>query len=310
MSIQNARETNQRAMHKTTTSDFSAGGMLNRQQFNEFFLEVQDSAQVLDQIRAVPRDDKNGQIDKLGVGTRILRSATEATAAASKETPDTGKVDYDTVKVEVPWDVSSEVVEDTIEQAGTADKLVQMFSNQFAVDSEDLGFNGDTTSADPFEAINDGWIVKAEAEGAAAYDHLGATINTDLFEELLASIPPKYRRDPEGLKFLMSLDQKQAYKQSLVDRSTSAGDAMLMTNQEPTPYGFEIETPVGFPSDRVMLTDPRNLIWVVQRDMKMRFTDEGAKVVENDLFGIYNMLSRTDYVVEDGGGVALANNVA
>ena len=204
-----------------------------------------------------------------------------------------------------------ETVEDTIEGEGTADILVDKFARQFGVDSEDLAFNGDESSGDPFLSINDGWIVDAETQGPAAnVDHQNATIDKTIFSNLMTSLDPKYRRNPENLVYMTSLNQKQNYKEYLTDRSTAAGDAMLMSGEEPTPYGRPIVTPVGFPDDRIMLTTPMNLVWGVHRDVNMRVTQEGEAVVKRDLYGIYNLLARTDYKVEAADAVSLAQNVA
>ena len=39
-------------------------------------------------------------------------------------------------------------------------------------------------------------------------------------------------------------------------------------------------------------------------------TRKGEAVVKRDLYGIYNLLARTDYKVEESNAVALAQNVA
>ena len=302
-----------RQLDKVTTGSFEAGGLLNRQQFAEFFREVQDQAQILDQVRFEDVSAPKGQIDKIGVGERLIRSATEATSGDTNE-PDTGKVEYNTEKVELPWEVSMETVEDTIEGEGTADTLVELFANQMSLDLEDLGNNGDVdatgTDDDAFLNIVDGWITHAEADSDTnIYDHQGGPMEKDIFKRLKLKLPTRYRRDTSMLRWLMSADQKEEFKDYLSDRNTSAGDAMMMTGQEPTPHGIPIESPVNFPDDTIMLTMMPNLVWIVQRDVRMRFTNEGEAVVRRDLWGIYNMLARIDYVIEDAKGVALAQDI-
>lgn len=301
-----------RSLRKVTTGDFSSGGLLNRQQFDEFFLEVQDQANVLDTLRFEPVEAHQLQIDKLGVGTQLLRAATEATSG-TQQTPNTGSVDIDVTKVELPWEVSMETVEDTIEREGTADRLVDLFAQQFAVDLEDLAFNGDNSTGN-FYSIDQGYIDLADngsqSSDVNTYDHSSASIDKDVFKELIQALPARFKRDMSGLRFYASLDQKNAYKDYLTDRSTGAGDAMLLSGEEPTPFGVPIDTPVGFPDDRVMLTRPENLIYVVRRDVRMRSTQEGEAVVNRDLFAIYNMLARIDFQIEDGNGISIASNVA
>jgi HK97 family phage major capsid protein len=304
------RITSERNLNKVTTGDFSGGGLLNRQQFDEFFQIAQDAPQIMDQVRFERLAGPKQQIDRIGVGERLLREATEAQSGSLND-PNTDSIDMDATKMELPWEVSMETVEDTIEGEGTADILVDKFARQFGIDSEDLAFNGDESSGDPFLGINDGWIVDAETQGPAAnVDHQNATVDKTIFSDLMTSLDPKYRRNPENLVFMTSLNQKQNYKEYLTDRSTAAGDAMLMSGEEPTPYGRPIVTPVGFPDDRIMLTTPMNLVWGVHRDVNMRVTQEGEAVVKRDLYGIYNLLARTDYKVEAADAVALAQNVA
>ena len=182
------RIASERSLNKVTTSDFSGGGLLNRQQFDEFFQIAQDSAQIMDQVRFERLQGPKQQIDRIGVGERLLRGATEA-QSGSLNNPNTESIDMDAVKMELPWEVSMETVEDTIEGEGTADILVEKFARQFGVDSEDLAFNGDESSGDPFLSINDGWIKDAENQGPAAnVDHQTATIDKSVFQELLTSL--------------------------------------------------------------------------------------------------------------------------
>lgn len=298
----------QRSLEKVTTGDFSGGGILNRQQFNEFFREVQDQTELMGRVRVEPVDHPKGQIDKIGVGERLLRSATEA-QSGTLQAPTTASIDYDTEKVELPWEVSMETVEDTIEGEGTADTLVDLFARQFAVDTEDLGINGDAALADAFLGIQDGWLAVATARGAPTYDHGSSAVNKSLFKEVAAQLSEKYKRT-QNLAFIMSQAQLDEFKDYLTDRSTGAGDAMLLTGDEPTPYGYSVITPPSWPDNQVMFTDPQNLIFIPQREMMMRQTTEGEAVVRRDLYAIYNLLARIDYQIEDENAVALGTNIA
>lgn len=297
-----------RSLEKVTTGDFAGGGLLNRQQFNEFFREVQNTTELLDRVRFEDVDHPKGQIDKIGVGERLLRAATEA-QSGTLQAPSTGSLNYDTEKVELPWEVSMETVEDTIEGEGTADTLVDLFSQQFGVDVEDLGINGDASLVDAFLGIQDGWLTTATARGAPTYDHAGAAIDKSVFKQVAGLLSEKYKRD-QGLTFIMSQAQLDEFKDYLTDRSTGAGDQMLLSGDEPTPYGYGVVTPPAWPDDTIMFTNPQNLIFIAQREMMMRRTTEGEAVVRRDLYAIYNLLARIDYQIEDENAVALGINIA
>lgn len=297
-----------RSLQKVTTGDFGGGGILNREQFEEFFREVQDRNVLLDRVRIQPVDGPKAQIDKIGVGERLIREATEATSGTD-QTPNTGSINIDTTKLELPWEVSMETVEDTIEGEQTAQTLLQMFTRQFGVDVEDLGINGDSADAGSFIGIDDGWLTIANNRGAPTYDHGNAAIDKNVFKETKALLDAKYKRT-DDLVFIMSSDQLDEFKDYLTDRSTGAGDAMLMTGEEPTPYGVDVLTPPAWPDGTVMFTDPRNLILAPQREMNLRVTREGEAIVKRDLYAIYNMLARLDFQVEDENAVGLATNIA
>jgi len=301
----------EKALKGIDTASFAAGGELNRGQFDQFFTEVQDQTMLLDQVRFAPLDRPKQQIDKIGVGTRLLRESTEATDDGNDNDVNTGTVELDTTKVELPWELSQETVEDTIERKNTAQRILNLFTQQMGVDLEDLAINGDDANADDFLGIEDGWLTIAQNRVPAdqQYDHGGAGIDKEVFDELIRAMPDKFKRT-QNIPVLISSSQKQAFKDYLTDRASSAGDAMLMTGEEPTPYGYMLLSPPGWPDDKVMFTPPQNLIYGVQRDVRLRVTQEGESVVKKDLYAIYNLLARIDYEIEDENGVTIATNIA
>ena len=295
-------------------STLDTGGALNRQQFDEFFQEVQDQTQLLDRVRTVQLDGPEQQIDTIGVGERILRSATEGSEGSLVDVS-TGTIDIDVEEVEVPFTISRRMVEDNIEGENVTDVILDLFGTQFAVDSEDLGSIGgdpedDLTGDDAtFAGINDGWLELAIDAGRDVVDNEGDGVVPDLFSSMLDELHPKYKRGDRELIFLISHSNIQAYKDHLADRETGIGDAMLMTGDEPTPFGYELVDPVGWPDEFVMLTQPENLVWAMHRDTDLDITTEGSKKVLERLWGIGNFTSRTDYQIEDTDGVVVAENV-
>lgn len=302
---------NSRNLEKVTTSDFSTGGLLSPEQFSDFFEDVQEQGNVLSRARAIPVSADSGDIPRIGVGSRLLQSASEG-GSGTKQTVDQPSVSYQTTKVTLPWELTWESVNETIDDAEAT--IRQVFANQFAADLEILASVGDEASGDAFEAINDGWFTIAQARGAANHDHMdgGTTaqpVNNELFESMIDLMGEKYIEGGSPV-FLLSHAQKNEYKQFLTDRSTGAGDAMLLTGEEPTPYGYNILTPLGWPDDVAMFTSMQNLVYVLQDDLRVKQTSEGESVVMNDLEAIYNLLAKIDYQILDEAGVVTATNIA
>lgn len=298
------------AMQKVSTGDFTAGGLLEPEEFDDFFRDVQEQSEVLSQARAVSVDAPSGQIPRIDVGSQLIQAVDEA-QSAQKQTINQPSVPYQTTKVSLPWEITWETANETIDDAPGATR--DLFVNAFSSDLEALASVGDSSTTG-FTAINDGWITIAESRGSPTYNHAdggGAAqpVNKALFMNMLQTIEHQYV-EQQTLVFLMSFRQKQEYKQYLTDRQTGAGDAMLMTGQEPQPYGHDILCPLSWPDNQVMLTSMSNLAYIVEDDMRMKSTTSSERNVMNDIDSIMNLLAKIDYQVIEENGVVLGNNVA
>ena len=299
---------NATALQKVSSSDFSAGGQLSPEQFNQFFEDVMQEAGFLSDVNRVTVSAESGQLPRLSVGSRLIRAVAEndRTTLKSINQPD---VPFDVSKVSLPWELTHEAATQNIVGQSIEAQIRQMFVQQMANDLEILGSIGDTADADPFVGIQDGWITTAQNRGAPTYDHASASVNKALFSQLKATLPEEHRQ-AGGLVYITSDAQKQEFKEYLTDRSSGAGDQMLMTGDEPTPYGVDIRTPLGWPDDMAMMVNPQNLIYVVNDDLRVKQTTEGEHATLDDVEVIYNLLSKIDYTVLDEAGVALATNIA
>lgn len=308
------RVENTMALQKATTTDFSQGALLSPEQFNDFMRDVQDSTRFLNQTRMFTPDAPSGDIPRLDIPPQQLQAAAEATAPGSDATFDQPDVAFDTTKVTLQHEFSWESVNEVIDDPEST--IRSMFARRFGADLEVLGSVGDGSTSG-FTAINDGWLTRAAARGVANHDHMDAgtaaqPVNTELFNAMLQLMPEKYKaaNDEENLVFLVSYAQRQAYKDFLTDRSTGAGDAMLMTGEDPTPFGRELIAPLGWPDDQAMLVDPTNLGYIVQDNLRTKQTTQSERNVRADIETIMAMYAKIDYVVLDEAGVVTASNIA
>ena len=303
------RNKNSQVIKEIATSDFDDGGKLNRQQFAEFYQEVIPESNVLDMARTVPVDGPDSQIDRIGVGEHLLRQIDEGDAVEDHDV-DTSSVDIDVEKVGFGWDLRREVVEDTIEYENTAEIILSQFTDRYAFDLETLAFQGDASDADSFFGILDGWVESAKDDDAVVrdYDADETTLDEGVLFDLTLVLDDKYI-DATNPVFMAHPKQVIAYRRSLADRETMLGDEMLTGAQIPTPTGYNLVASSACTDDEVIFTDPQNLVFAPHRDIRVDVTTESEKVVKNDLFAQYSMISRIDFAVEKGEAVAIAENL-
>ncbi|EMA38466.1 phage major capsid family protein [Halococcus hamelinensis] len=313
------RQKNSEIIKQITTGDFENGGRLNRQQFARFYQEVIANSNILNMVRVEPVDGPDSEIDRIGVGEHLLRPVGENERVIDHSV-NTGKVDIDVYKAGFGWDLSQEVVEDSIEYENTAQIILSMFTDQFAFDVATLGFQGDEdatvsdgsggTMPDPFYSQVDGWVANATDDGADVKGYNDAvTLNEGVMFNLTLQMPDKFI-DATSPAIMAHPKQVVAYRRSLSDRNTSLGDEMLTSGRIPTPTGYPLVPTNAIGTDTVMFTDTSNLIYAPHRDMNVKVTTDSEKVVKNDLFAQYGVFARLDYAVEQGNAVAIAEELA
>jgi hypothetical protein len=307
--------TNQEVLEKITTNDLTDGALVG-ENFDRFFRDVQGQTDVLDRTRAVSVTAESGDIPRLSIAPQTMTAVSEGEEAplSNVEQP---SVHYQTQKVSIATQLTWEAANETVDNFTEA--VANMLSEGFAQDLERVASVGDTSTTG-FTAINDGWITLAENKGSPTYDHSGdpdgdgtvtaQPIDKSLFAGMIKKLPEKYQEaNPEPV-FLMSKQQKFAYEESLSQRNTGAGDALLMSQQEPKGYGHDILTPLMWPDDTVMLTSPQNLVYVVQDRMRLEQSKEGKEMTLKDLAVVMNMLAKVDYQIMDPQGVVVGTGVA
>ena len=128
----------------TTTSDLAAGGIMNEKQAAKFIQMVFDTTALLQLIRTINMPSPLYEIDKIGVGQRIMRGMEEnEDMAPYTKKPIFGKIELAAKKYSLPWELSEDALEDNIEGKSLEDVIAGLFANQMGLDTEDIGVNGD-----------------------------------------------------------------------------------------------------------------------------------------------------------------------
>lgn len=287
--------TNEEILQKvvdTTLIGSGGGGILNPEQANRFIDYMVDQSQLTKEVRLIRMNGPSREIDRINLGVRKVRKATEGVDDHVNADPTYDKITLNTVKVRLDWELTSESLEDNLEGDALEDHIARLMSAQFANDLEDLYISGDVTSSDTLLKTLDGWRKRA-LNGAhvvgAPSPSGGLTKST--FNTAIKNMPQKYLKRRSDLRFYTSTSPIQDFLNGLTDRSTPLGDAVIFgTPGGPQGGGMTAIRPFGvslmevplFPENLagtysgatgnhgfVELTFPQNRIVGVQREIKV-----------------------------------------
>lgn len=151
-----------------------ASGLLNPEQARKFIQQTFDATNLGGLVRHEMRTAKTGEIDKIGIGRRILRKKTENTDDNYRAGVNTSQIEYSTTAVRLPWEITEETLRENIEGQNFENIVTNLMTTQLGVDMEDLYLNGDEATPETdedydFLKINDGWI-KQIGNGGHVYD--------------------------------------------------------------------------------------------------------------------------------------------
>lgn len=299
--------------------DLASGGLMNPEQSSTFLRRLIEQPTILKEARVIPMTANERIIDKIGFDSRILRPAVSATALSvgDRAKPDLGKIILTNkeliAEVRIPYDVIEDNIEqggiggapsgDNVNQArgGIKDTIMSLMAERAAADLEELALQGDTASGDPYLAVQDGWLKKANVN---VVDGLLAPIDKSLFKKGKKSMPDKYLRNLGAMKHWVSVDNETEYRDTLSDRQTGLGDSMVTGTNNLFAYGTPV-APVAFmPEASGLFTWPKNLIWGIQRQI----TVEADKNISERVY-IIVLTIRTTFEVEEADAVVRYENI-
>lgn len=259
-------------------------GLLNPEQAKKFIQQTFEATNLGPLVRHEMRQAKTGEIDKIGIGRRILRKKTENADDGYRADVQTSQIEYATTAVRLPWEITEETLRENIEGQNFETIVTNLMTTQLGIDLEDLYLNGDEATAEDdadydFLKINDGWI-KQISNGGHVYDASAETeMSLDLFYNTLAQIPNKYNNGK--LRWLMSPKRAQQWELFLLNKVIGAGGAVPESVYASPARIPAIECP-SLDDGTILLTDPKNLIVVNTYSVQIRKTTEGKEAIMMD----------------------------
>lgn len=310
----------------------SGGGLLSPTQSDRFIDYMWSATTLGSQVRTVRMRANEIELDRMAVGERLVRLATEAVDDAVNVKVAFAKVSLTTQKLRLDWELSSEALEDNLEGAAFEDHVARLLSAQAANDIEDLAINGDVNNTDDalFKSF-DGWRKRLYA-GANVVDATAATgLDRAVFHRALKKMPRKFMARRGGLRFYTTAGLASDYVYNFETVEATNADSKFVTQAErnaavgsdplpgseagwspAAPYGVRLqEVPLmaeyevgGDTAADVWLVDPNNLIWGVKREIQVyRQFVPRKDTIE------YTMFTRVGAAIENPNAAVLVKNV-
>ena len=202
------------------------GGLLNPEQSSRFLDYMFDATVIGKVARTVRMRADTTEIDRIGVGSKLMKLATEADDTASNSAVTFSKISLSTKKLRLDWELSTESLEDNIEGADLEDHIARMMATQAGNDIEDVILNGNTAlTSDALYKAFDGVVKKSKANGHVV-DAGGAAVSRAVFNSALKAMPRKYKQRRADLRFLAgsNLIQDFLYANSIGTNQTIPQD--------------------------------------------------------------------------------------
>lgn len=281
---------------RTTNSGNEKPGLLQNEQADKFIDYMFDATVLLNgDCRTHRMQAPVADIDKIAVGQRLVRVATEAVDTGENAGATFSKISLVTTKLRLDWEISTETLEDNLEGREIEDHIARLMANAFGNDLEDIAINGDTASSNGTLKAFDGWYKRALAE-AHVVDLGGQTLKWEVFNKMLKAMPRKFMQKRAELAFYTGTNVLQDYLSDFMQaggdpwagpRADQARDNAVRTEGSAgfvagRPFGVELreiplfdETATGTYSGstgqhgHVELTFPKNRVLGIRRSIEV-----------------------------------------
>jgi hypothetical protein len=319
----------QKVVNDTDGNGDKKGGYLAPQQVRTFLDYATDVTVLGPQVRTERIRGDIAELTRMGIGERLLRVATEAVDDGVNVGAAFSKISLSTTKFRLDWEISTEALEDGLEGAQLEDHIARLMANQVGNDMEDYAINAASSKTDdPGIGAFDGWSARAGAIGHVV-DAGGATLTRDVFSSMLKAMPRQKKMNRANLKFFTSsnaiqdfLDAEQVLELAAdnTERSAAAILSGPLGYTMPRIYGQSVqevplfeENKVGTYSggdsasavhSEVWLTDPKNLIWAIKREVQVY-----RQFAQKKDSWEYTVYVRFGTAIEDGNAIVVAKNV-
>ncbi|MCR1821715.1 phage major capsid protein [Terrisporobacter muris] len=268
----------------------AASTLLVTDQAEAFIFDIIQNSNTLKKLNVQYKDQTSGNIEALEAQTRKTRKHTYTAGDVPTGNFDANKreVPYNVVKVFLDMWLSNDDVWYILRQRGQnmETALTSMMQEAFALDMQDLLFQGDTAatggSDDEFLKILDGFVKKMKKSTKKL--NLGANLpSPDDLIKLKKLIPSKYWNHPKfNFNWIISENTKLDLQRAIIARPTAWADSVIVDGELKKLSGLPVEIVSTYPDNFIALTPLSNLQPVFTRDVRYNMTSTGVECVKRD----------------------------
>ena len=322
----------EKVISTTTLGANGADGLLRPKQADRFIDYMWDATVLGSQVDTRRINNDEAEIDVIAVGERLLRMATEAVADHVVPSVVFSKVSLKTTKFRLDWELSTEALEDGLEGEALEDHVARLMANAVANDLEDIAINGNVNEVDALMAGFDGWRKRLHA-GGHVIDAAGGNLEKGILNKALRTMPRRYMANRGNLKWFSANGLIQDYlfdalliegyggdrfQRSPADANSAAGSTNVAEGgagwTPASPFGIPLQevylfpeyvTATGETGSDVWLTNAKNLLWGVKREIKVYREFQPKKdTIE------YTLYTRVGAAVKNAGASVVIKNVS
>lgn len=263
-----------------------------------FLLDAIGNANTLKKLYHHFAKSGTGSIDKLGVKSRQLRTHLgTATKPDGTDLKEEASVPFTLVELYLDMWISNSNVFYTAatRSQDVRQALLGLMQEQFAVDTQDLAFNGDSASSDVFLKQKDGFIKKAKANAAVKHSYAKLP-RIQTLTKITGELESKYVNST--FKWLMSRATNLHYVAEVQNRQTNLGDATIVNGALTHMSGYEVEIVDNMANNVILFTPYENLAVILGYEVQLSTAaQDSASVAKQATY--HFMMESVDFVTRE-----------
>lgn len=235
MSLNNSELINKSAI---TSGSFQGAVGLSVEEANQFVDYMKDESVLIKNCRLEPMKSATKKIDRLGIGTKILKPAVAATDSGETVGITSGQIILSAKEIIAVARISDDTLEDNIEGEAFTSHLLSLIGAQAANDLEEAAITGNArVSAVEVVDMFDGWLKRARGGHVInALEDQDRYMGLTKLSKAIKTLPNKFKARRNEMGFINSPNLAQDYVDILGGRNTGMGDAAIM-GAAPLSYG-------------------------------------------------------------------------
>lgn len=294
MATPKKKVTSKDTVKKSKPFDFTSDKILTDSERSDLIDSLTDSSSLLNDVRMFTMNRSRVEIPRMSISSKIVPDG---------EDPAPIKPEFSTIvlvssRLVLPWTVTNEFLQDNPDVEATESRILKIMAIQAANDITDLLINGNESSSDKLLRANDG-ILALATENVSLESGYKKRDVTSMFSELVRALPTKYRSRPEKLQLIVSPNTWMDYVEEIVNVKNGQSNAFLKSlSSNPTYNDIAVRAEPFMPDDKIILTDPENIVFGLEKELKLRKTNDGASAIKfNETY--YALYMRMDIAIQN-----------